>query len=157
MTTFVLGEPEFGRYTLPQAEAAAAVLEAVIDLGNALTTARREHEAVALLAPAVEAARRDGAAPDALGWAVLMLATAQQYAGAADAATAGFTEALTTARAIGDEELEHYALHHHGRHLVDLGDLDGARAAFAACLAIRERLADPRAPQTAAALRALSA
>lgn len=39
MTTFVLGEPEFGRYTLSAADAAAGVLEAVIDLGNALTIA----------------------------------------------------------------------------------------------------------------------
>lgn len=153
MTTFVLGEPEFGRHTVP--DAGAAVLEATIDLGNALTTARREREAVALLAPVVEAARRDGAAPDALGWAVLTLATAEQYAGHPDAASAGLDEALGLARATGDEELEHYALHHLGRHLVDTGDLDGARAAFTACLAIRERLGEPRAAQTAAALAAL--
>ncbi|MBA2955008.1 hypothetical protein GON03_11765 [Nocardioides sp. MAH-18] len=156
MTTFVLGEPEFGRYTLPDREAAAGVLEATIDLGTALTVARREHEAVDLLSPAVDAARREGAAPDALGWAVLTLATAEQYAGGADRATAGFTEALALARTAGDEELEHYTLHHLGRHLVDSGDLDGARAAFTACLAIRERLGEPRAAQTAAALSALS-
>lgn len=47
-------------------------------------------------------------------------------------------------------------LHHLGRHLVDLGDLDGARAAFTDCLALRERLGEPRAAQTAAALDALA-
>ena len=112
MTTFVLGEPEFGRYTLPDREAVAGVLEATIDLGTALTVARREREAVDLLRPAVDAARREGAAPDALGWAVLTLATAEQYAGRPDRATAGFTEALALARSAGDEELEHYTLHH---------------------------------------------
>jgi tetratricopeptide (TPR) repeat protein len=175
VTTYVLGEPEFGRFTRPWDDAAAElvaarsalqgaldrgvradVLEATIDLGNALTTARRESEAVDLLGPAVEAARREGAARDALGWALLMLATAEQYAGRADAAAAGFQEALGIARAVGDEDLEHYVLHHLGRHLVDSGDLDGARAAFTACLAIRERLGEPRAAQTAAALGALS-
>lgn len=175
MTTFVLGEPEFGRFSREADEAAADlvaarsaleaaldagvcadVLEATIDLGNALTTARREAEAVGLLAPAVATARREGAARDAIGWAVLMLATAQQYSGSVDAASAGFTEALDIARAVGDEDLEHYTLHHLGRHLVDSGDLDGARSAFAACLAIRERLGEPRAAQTAAALSALA-
>ena len=84
-----------------------------------------------------------------------MLATAQQYAGRPDDATAGFDEALAIARSVRDEELEHYTLHHLGRHLVDAGDLDAARTAFAAALAIRERLGEPRAAQTAAALSAL--
>jgi tetratricopeptide (TPR) repeat protein len=173
-TTFVLGEPQFGRYTRPEGEAADAVvearealdtvtdlgdddatLEATIDLANALTTARREEEAAALLGPVVAEARRTDAPVDALGWALLMLATAEQYLGRAEAATAGFEEAIAIAREVGDEELEHYALHHHGRHLVDQGDLDRARTAFADSLAIRARHDDPRAAQTETALAAL--
>jgi hypothetical protein len=111
---------------------------------------------VALLGPAVAAAREAGGARDALGWALLMLATAEQYAGAAQAATGGYAEALGIARQVGEEQLEHYTLHHLGRHLVDQGDLDGARTAFTDCLAIRARLGEPRAAQTAAALRALT-
>ncbi|MDF1604409.1 hypothetical protein [Nocardioides sp. YIM 152315] len=174
-TTFVPGAPQFGRYTLPEAEAAAAVvdarqvletvadlddrraaLEATIDLANALTTARREAEAVELLAPVVAAARADDVPLDALGWALLMLATAEQYLGRADAATAGFAEALEIARQRGDDELQHYVLHHAARHLVDQGDVDGARSMFADALSIRVRLGDPRAAQTQAALSALS-
>jgi hypothetical protein len=173
-TTFVLGAPQFGRYTRPEAEAAAAVvearealdtvadlgdadatLEATIDLANALTIARREAEAAELLGPVVAEARRGGAPVDALGWALLMLATAEQYLGRSEAASTGFVEAIAIARRVGDEELEHYALHHHGRHLVDVGDLAGAREAFAAALAIRERHGDPRAAQSESALTAL--
>ncbi len=171
----MLGEPQFGRYTRPEAEAASAVvearealdtvadlgdetatLEAMIDLANALTTARREDEAAELLGPVVARARRTEDAPvDALGWALLMLATAEQYLGRPDAADTGFAEAIAIARRVGDEELEHYALHHHGRHLVDQGDLDRAREAFAHSLAIRTRHGDPRAAQTETALAAL--
>jgi Flp pilus assembly protein TadD len=174
-TTFVLGAPQFGRYTRPEADAAAAVvearealdtvadlgdrdavLEASIELANALTTARREHESAELLRPVVAEARRDGAPLDALGWALLMLGTAEQYVGRPDAATAAFDEALAIARRIGDEELQHYVLHHWGRHLVDRGDLGRARSAFSEALAIRERLGDPRAEQTREALNALA-
>lgn len=173
-TRFVLGESQFGRYTRPDAEAAVAVvearealdtvadlgdetatLEAMIDLANALTTARHEDEAAELLGPVVAQARRTDVSLDTLGWALLMLATAEQYRGRPDAATDGFVESIAIARQVGDEELEHYALHHHGRHLVDQGDLDGAREAFAAALAIRLRHGDPRAAQTGAALEAL--
>jgi tetratricopeptide (TPR) repeat protein len=167
--TFDLGQRHFGRFTRTAAENEEAIteartalaeardddatVEAEISLGEALTVARREQEAIAVLLPAVGRARSLSAA--LLGWALLMLATAEQYA-SSDAAS-HFDEALRIARDEQDEELEHYCLHHLGRFLVDQGQRDAAREAFASCLVIRERLGEPRAARTREAIAALDA
>lgn len=175
---FVLGVRHFGRFTRSRddddaavAEARAAlvsavdadalqpgapdVLDATVDLAEALTVARREPEAVALAGPAVALAREAGRA-DTLGWALLVLATAEHYSDLPADAEPHFVEALTVARTSGDEVLEHYVLHHLGRFLVDTGRADDAVLAFEAALAIRERLGEPRAAGTRAAIEALT-
>ena len=168
---FDLSQRHFGRFTrsaasneealadaraaLANAHGDEAVLEAEVSLGEALTTARREQEALAVLLPAV--ARSSSAAPGVLGWALLMLATAEHYADRPADAAPHFDEALQIARDERDEELEHYCLHHLGRFLVDQGQRDAAREVFASCLVIRERLGEPRAARTREAIAALDA
>ncbi|GAB3884138.1 tetratricopeptide repeat protein [Terrabacter terrigena] len=174
---FVVGRPHFGRVTRTPEENAAALseardalatavaadptqpgaadlLDATVDLAEALTIAGREREAVALARPAVQLAR-DADRTESLGWALLALATAEHYAGLAADAEPDFDEALSVARLGADRVLEHYALHHLGRFLVDEGRTDDAVEAFTACLAIREQLGEPRAASTRAALEAV--
>jgi GNAT superfamily N-acetyltransferase len=171
--TFDLSAHHFGRFTrtaeadeaaiadartaLAQATGDEATVEAEVSLGEALTVARREDEALGVLIPAVGRARSATVAPEVLGWALLMLATAEHYADRPDDAASRFDEALRIARQASDESLEHYCLHHLGRFLVDQGQRDLARAAFASCLVIRERVADPRAARTREAIAALDA
>jgi len=125
-------------------------------LGGMLTTARRESDACKLLEEALAEARDCG--QEAMqGWLQHMLATARQYCGDRIDAHAGFAEALSIARRLGLEELEHYALHHWGRCLVEDGQVDRARECFLAALAIRERLGDPRQASSRRALAALDA
>ncbi|MFM6849270.1 MAG: tetratricopeptide repeat protein [Terrabacter sp.] len=174
---FVVGSPHFGRFTRTPEENAQAVaeardalttavaadltepgapdlLDAAIDLAEALTIAGHEGEAIALAAPAVQLAR-DAGRTESLGWALLALATAEHYAGLPADSGPHFDEALTVARAGADRELEHYALHHLGRFLVDEGRTDDAVEAFTASLAIREQLGGLRAASSRAALEAL--
>ncbi|WP_374968692.1 tetratricopeptide repeat protein [Terrabacter sp. BE26] len=177
-THFVLGVRHFGRFTRSRDENDAAiaeardalvsavdadpgqpdapdVLDATVDLAEALTVAHREPEAVALAAPAVALAREAGRA-ETLGWALLVLATAEHYADLPADAEPHFVEALTVARTSGDEVLEHHTLHHLGRFLVDTERADDAILAFEAALEIRERLGEPRAAGTRAAVEALT-
>ncbi|WP_256795424.1 tetratricopeptide repeat protein [Terrabacter sp. Ter38] len=178
-STFVVGEPHFGRFTRTAEEnedaveaartdlasaveaapgdgAGGAVLDAAVDLAEALTIAGREQEAVALARPAVHVARDTGRS-ETLRWALLVLATAEHYADEAAAAEEDFREALELARSSGDRVLEHYTLHHLGRFLVDAGRTDEAVVCFEACLVIREEQGEPRATSTRAALAALTA
>ena len=113
------------------------MLDAAVDVAEALTVAGREQEAIALARPAVDVARDTGRG-ETLRWALLVLATAEHYADEPVAAEAHFREALDHARTSGDRVLEHYTLHHVGRFLVDAGRTDEAVACFEACLAIRE-------------------
>lgn len=175
---FVVGRPHFGRFTrsrdeneaaLAQARdalvsavgadpadaGAADVLDATVDLAEVLTVAGREVEAVALAGPAVRLAR-DSGRTDVLGWALLALATAEHYVGRPAAAEPHFVEALAIARDTGDPVLEHYTLHHLGRFLVDTDRADDALLAFQAALGIRDRLGEPRAASTRAAIAALT-
>ena len=177
-SSFVVGQPHFGRYTRtpeenaeavadaradltsaveasPGDSAGGAVLDAAVDLAEALTIAGREDEAVALAGPAVRVARETGR-DESLRWALLVLATAEHYADAMPAAETHFREALDLARAAGDRVVEHYTLHHLGRFLVDTGRTDEAALCFTACLAIREELGEARAESTRAALAALT-
>jgi len=174
---FVVGRPHFGRFARTPEENAAAleharnalvaaveaepdragaadVLDATVDLAEALTVAGREADAIALVEPAVRLARDAGRA-ETLGWALMVLATAQHYADLPSAAATNFEEALAVARTSADRVLEHYTLHHLGRFLVDAGRTEDAVGAFTASLAIREQLAEPRAAATRAALAAL--
>jgi hypothetical protein len=169
---FDLSQRHFGRFTrtaaeneaalteardaLAEARDDAATVEAEISFGEALTVAGREQEAVAVLLPAVGKVR-SSAAPGALGWALLMLATAEHYADLAADAAPHFDEALRIARLVNDESLEHYCLHHLGRFLVDQGQRAAGREAFAECLVIRERVGEPRGARTREAIAALDA
>jgi len=134
----------------------AAALRATADLGERLTTARREEEARTLLAAALAEARPLGPS-ETLGWLLLNLATANQYAGYRDEAGPQFAEALALAQSTRSAELEHYALHHWGRFLAEAGDIAGARDRFERALDIRKRLGDPRQASTQRALDALPA
>jgi tetratricopeptide (TPR) repeat protein len=174
---FVVGRPQFGRFTRtpeeneaaleaarvalesavaadPDQAGAADLIDATVDLAETLTTAGREAEAVALAAPAVHLAR-DAGRTESLGWALLALATAEHYDGRAADAEPHFDEALEVARTTADRVLEHYTLHHLGRFLVDEQRIDDAVEAFTASLAIREQVGEPRAASTRAALEAL--
>jgi GrpB-like predicted nucleotidyltransferase (UPF0157 family) len=169
---FDVADRHFGRFTRTEAENAAALeaaraaarrasdpieaLEAQIALGEALTVARRDREAIGVLRPASAAARSEGVPPRVLGWALLALATAEHYADEPDA-EGHFQEALAVARAEHDEVVEHYTLHHLGRFLVDTGRRAAAIDAFAACLVIRDRVGEARAEVTRRALGALGA
>lgn len=133
-----------------------AVLRATADLGERLTTARREEEARSLLSAALSEARPLGST-ETLGWLLLNLATANQYAGRRDEAAAQFPEALALSRDLGLDELEHYVLHHWGRFLAEEGDTAQARTRFAEALEIRIRLRDPRQASSRRALDALDA
>lgn len=166
----------FQRYTAPDPQALAediatarnelaaartrgdepAELEAAADLGGMLTTARKETEARAILAPALERARRRGAS-ETTGWLLLNLATANQYLRRTAEAAQQFPEALQVARSLGAIELEHYVLHHWGRFLAETGDVAQARDRFSQALALRVRLNEPRQESTRRALRALQA
>jgi tetratricopeptide (TPR) repeat protein len=176
---FVVGQEHFGRPTrtpeqndaavtaaraeltsaveaAPGDAAGGAVLDAAVDLAEALTIAGREHEAVALVGPAARVARETGRS-ETLRWALLVLATAEHYAGAEAQAEEHFREALALARASEDRVLEHYTLHHVGRFLVDTARTGEAVECFTLCLAIREELGEPAAESTRRALAALSA
>src|SRR6476620_10934538 len=176
---FVVGQRHFGRLTrtpeendaavtatrtdltsaveaAPGDAAGSAVLDAAVDLAEALTIAGREHEAMPLAGAAARVARENGR-DEALRWALRVLATAEHYAGAEAEAEKHFREALALARASGDRVLEHYTLHHVGRFLVDTSRTDEAVECFTLCLAIREELGEPRAESTRRALAALSA
>lgn len=131
------------------------MLDAAVDLAEALTIAGREHEAMALAGPAARVARETGRS-ETLRWALLVLATAEHYADEEAEAEEHFREALALARASGDRVLEHYTLHHVGRYLVDAARTDEALECFTLCLAIREELGEPRAESTLRALDALS-
>lgn len=131
-----------------------AALRATADLGERLTTARREEEARSLLSAALSEARPLGST-ETLGWLLLNLATANQYAGRRDEAAAQFPEALALSRHLGLDGLEHYVLHHWGRFLAEEGDTAQARARFAQALEIRIRLRDPRQASSRRALDAL--
>ncbi len=133
-----------------------AALRATADLGERLTTARREQEARTLLSAALAEARPSGSS-ETLGWLLLNLATANQYAGLRYEAAAQFPEVLALSRNLGLDELEHYVLHHWGRFLAEEGDIAQARARFAEALEIRIRLSDPRQASTRRALEALDA
>ena len=92
---------------------------------------------------------------EGLGWLLLHLGTARQYLGRPDDALALFDEALELARASGLRALESYVLHHAGRLYVELDQVELARAAFKAALALREALDDPRAASSQRALEML--
>lgn len=177
-SVFVVGQPHFGRFTRTPEEneraveaarrdltsaveaasgdgAGGAVLEAAVDLAEALTIAGLEQEALALARPAVHVARETGRG-ETLRWALLVLATAEHYADEVSVAETHFREALDLARASRDRVLEHYTLHHLGRLLVDTGRTEEAVTCFEACLLIREEQGEPRAETTRAALAALA-
>lgn len=134
----------------------AAALEIAADLGGMLTTARREHEARAILTAALDEARPLGAS-ETSGWLLLNLATANQYLHKREEAAKQFPAALEIARSVRSQELEHYTLHHWGRFLAESGDIAQARRCFAAALEIRIRLNDPRQASSRRALKALDA
>ncbi|NUR79887.1 MAG: hypothetical protein HOQ21_05505, partial [Dermatophilaceae bacterium] len=99
---FVVRGPHFGRFTRTPEENARALaeardalttavaadptesgapdlLDATVDLAEALTVAGHENEAITLAGPAVQLAR-DAGRTESLGWALLALATAEHYA-----------------------------------------------------------------------------
>lgn len=124
------------------------------DLASLLTTARREADARALLAP-LQAAVRGHLGSEPAGWYYLAFGTASQYLGLREEANAMFNEALQLARANGWERLEHFVLVHWGRSLAEEAQFDRARASFVSALAIRERLNDPGASRVRRLLEAL--
>lgn len=120
-----------------------ALLDAAGMLGALLTSARQEAEADAVLAPHLQLAR-DHSDAEPAGWLLLALATNNQYLGDHAGANVGFEEALLLARTNRWEPLQHFVLHHWGRCWAEQGELTHARDCFAAALALRERMAEPR-------------
>ncbi len=153
-------EIESLRQELEQARSRPPSLETVrmaADLGDMLTSSRREAEARALLVRTLEEARPYGMS-EPLGWTLLNLATANQYLGRRSEAKPQFDNALAVARKLRSSELEHYVLHHRGRFRAEDHDLAGARADFDRALKIRRELGDAyRVASTMTALEALDA
>lgn len=131
----------------------ASRLRAAIELGNLLTTARREREGIDVLA-SVEGLAHAGP-PEALGWWLLHRGTARQYLDDRASAQRDFDEALRLSHAHDLRALESYVLHHRGRCYVETDEIDLARASFLKALEIREALGDPRQSSTRRALEAL--
>ncbi len=138
-----------------QGDLAGEVRQAV-ELGNLLTTARREPEACEVLSAAAILAQEDGA-PEPLGWIYLHLGTARQYLGDRDSAQALFAQAAELARVNNLQMLASYVLHHRGRCLAEERKLAEARDCFTQALALRQAQNDPRAQSSQRALEALGA
>lgn len=171
----VYGQPEFFmRYEHPNAEKlridideSYKVLEATrknrknelffqtaIDLGEMLTVARREKEAVEILKPLLKSIP-DKAKPEDRAWLYLNYATANQYFLRKKTAESYFKKALKFVRKHELESVEHYVLHHYGRFLVEKGDLNPAEKHFEEALKIRKKLNDERLINTQKALEKL--
>jgi tetratricopeptide (TPR) repeat protein len=149
---------ERARRDLSEARAnrsALAIIEHAGDLAGMLTTHRQESEARDLLAP-LQSTVREHLSSEPAGWYYLAFGTASQYLGFRDEANAMFAEALRLAREHSWEVLEHFALSHWGRSLVEEGNFSRARECFLQALAIRERLDEPRAASSRRHLAALS-
>lgn len=134
----------------------ASRMRQAIELGNLLTTARREQEACEVLGSAMILAREAGD-PEPLGWLLLHLGTAHQYLGDRDRAQALFAEADQLANAHDLPGLASYVLHHRGRCLAEERRLVEARHCFTHALALRQAQNDPRAESSQRALEALTA
>jgi len=146
------------RERLAQAEALgddAAIVDHAADLGGMLTTARREAEALAVMAP--HTARAEALPQhEPTAWFWNALATALQYLGRHDEAAPLFDRAVQLSRASGWRRIEAMARQHWGRSLAEQGCLDGARQQFEAALAIRQAMGDPRAASSQRALDGLA-
>lgn len=127
-----------------------------VELGNLLTTARREPEACEVLSAAVILAQAAGA-PEPLGWLYLRLGTARQYLGDRAGAQALFAQAAELATANDLQMLASYVLHHRGRCLAEERNLAEAHDCFTQALALRQAQNDPRAASSQRALEALDA
>lgn len=132
-----------------------ATLELAAELGEGLTTARREGEARALLVGYLPLARQHGD-PEATGWLLLVLATANQYLERRSEANGQFAQALRLARSCGSQRLEHFILHHWGRALVEAGEHERALACFTRALELRVALDEPLQASTRRAIAALA-
>jgi tetratricopeptide (TPR) repeat protein len=122
-----------GRGTLPTREELATRVE----LGAMLFPLGHESEAELVLAPAAALARTLGD-HDRLIAALLNLATTQQYLGRHAEALGLFEQAL--ARVQANDTDEHYVLHHRGRCLAEVGDVEAARTSFDRALDLRRAL-----------------
>lgn len=121
---------------------ALAALEHAGDLGAMLTSARREAEGYAVLAPRLhEALARSDAEPSA--WLIHALATSAQYLGRFGEANDLFEQALGLTRTHGWRKLEHFVLHHWGRCMAEQARFSEARSCFEQSLAIRASMNDP--------------
>ncbi|HWH40423.1 MAG TPA: hypothetical protein VNU21_11330 [Usitatibacter sp.] len=134
---------------------ALAIIEHAGDLASMLTTNREEAEGRDLLRP-LQSTVLEHLSSEPAGWYYLAFGTASQYLGFRDEANAMFAEALRLAREHSWEVLEHFALSHWGRSLVEEGHFSRARELFLQALAIRERLNEPRAASSRRHLAALS-
>jgi tetratricopeptide (TPR) repeat protein len=134
---------------------ASLIIEHASDLASMLTTNRQEAEARDLLEP-LQSTVRECLSSEPAGWYYLAYGTASQYLGLREEANCMFAEALRLAREQSWQVLEHYALSHWGRSLVEEGQLSRARECFLQALAIRERLNEPRAASSRRHLKALS-
>lgn len=122
-----------------------------IDLGEMLTVARREREAVEILEPLLKY-DLDKAKPDDRAWLYLNYATANQYLQKKDSAGSYFKKALKFVRKHNLENVEHYVLHHYARFLVENRDFGRAERFFEEALKIRQKLKDARVNSTQKAL-----
>jgi len=125
-----------------------------IELGNLLTSARRERDACDVLSDVADLARV--APPEELGWWLLYLGTAKQYLNERPAARQLFNEALEIAQLHKFSALESYVLHHMGRCAVEEGEIELARSLFGRALVLREALGDPRQASSRRALEMLN-
>lgn len=130
------------------------IFQTSIDLGELLTVARRESEAIAVLEPLLKF-DLDRAAPEDRAWLYLNYATANQYFQRRAAAGSYYKKALKFVRKHKLETVEHFVLHHYGRFLVETGDFRRAERRFTEALKIRQKLNDARIDSTRKALAEL--
>ncbi len=125
------------------------------DLGSMLTTARQEAEALAVLTP--HAGDADSlASEEASAWFWCAYATALQYLDRRDEAEPLFIKTLQLCRDGGWQKLQAMTHQHWGRSLVEQGRLDDAQTQFAAALALRQAMGDPRQASSQRALDGLA-
>jgi tetratricopeptide (TPR) repeat protein len=130
------------------------VFQTSVDLGELLTIARREKEALEILEPLIKS-DSGKAKPEDRAWLYLNYATANQYFRRNARAAAYFKKALRLVRKHQLESTAGYVLHHYARFLVENGDLRKAERYFEEALKIRDRLQDERVDSTRQALAKL--
>lgn len=125
-----------------------------IELGENLTIAQKEDEAIAVMEPFWNKFGDTNSSED-MAWLMLNLATAFQYSNRTEEAENLFVKTLKVCEQNKYRSVQHYASHHYGRFLVEAGKLEQAHKQFLTALKIRSALNDSHVESTERALDSL--